>query len=149
MIAHLKKKRPHKKVEEILLYHYNAHPHVAHTVVEFWEKRGIRTVHTLDTAQTLFHMISGYYQKLKKLGLSRISTSLKLWKHDVKSWVKMDYHLSSKNGRNNGSSALHWRGIILKRSEYILTNKYIFLPIDRFSHYFLNSLVLLIKSTQL
>ncbi len=34
----------------------------------------------------------------------------------VKSWVKMDYHLSSKGGRNGGPSVFHWRGVILKRT---------------------------------
>ncbi len=44
MLQHFQKKRPHKRVDEILLHHDNARPHVAHVVTEFLEEKGIETV---------------------------------------------------------------------------------------------------------
>jgi len=44
MLQHFKKKRPKRKISEILLHHDNARPHVAHSVVEFLDKYGIQIV---------------------------------------------------------------------------------------------------------
>lgn len=44
MLRHFKKKRPHKIVNEILLHHDNARPHVAQSVVDFLNARGIATI---------------------------------------------------------------------------------------------------------
>ncbi len=51
----------------------------------------------------------------------------------------MDYHLSSKTGRNGGTSVLHLGKGGLEKDYINLDNKKIFLLIERFSHYFLNS----------
>lgn len=44
MLRHFTKKRPQKNINEILLHHDNARPHLARTVVDFLNARGIATV---------------------------------------------------------------------------------------------------------
>ncbi len=88
--------------------------YMLHTLTSnFWRNEASKLFHTLHIAQTSPHVTSGYSQKLKKAcvewGLNQISMWIKLRWRDVKRWVKMDCHLSSKSGRNVGSSVLHWR----------------------------------------
>lgn len=44
MLRHFKKKRPHKNINEILMHHDNSWFHVAHTVVDFLNFRGIAII---------------------------------------------------------------------------------------------------------
>ncbi len=84
----------------------------------FWRKKASELFHTLHIAQTSPQTTSGYFQKLKKnLAYSEV------WVELACDWRCAGYYLSSKSGRNGGSSVLQWRGVILKRTIEITTNK--------------------------
>ncbi len=100
------KKTPSQKGWKSSFASRQCSPSVAHIITKFLEKQRIRT------GPCPMRLLANEKRPFVGWCLSRINVWLKLWRHDVKSWVTTNHHLSSKSGRNVGLSALHWWGVI-------------------------------------
>jgi hypothetical protein len=132
MLRYLKKKQPHKEINEILLHHDNARLHVAHIIVNFLNARGIKTVlhppYSPDLAPCDFWLFPEIKYPLRVGTSTAIKMSSKLWRRGTKSSRKMIWHSYLKNGKNDDKMYYN-RGRLLWKiaCKYGLLNKYLFL----------------------